>query len=327
MSQAKHLISIVIPAYNAEETIGKTLKSVIEQSYCNLEIIVINDASTDNTIAVIDNNFKNDKRIKIVDSKENKGVHEARLEGLRLASGEYIGFVDADDTCHPNMYQQLITDAISNKADIVICGANRVSENGKVIGNIINFKRNKMVEDRIFDKFCELKFKSGSLCNKLYKKELVKKNIEFASFPWKQKINEDLLLNSLFFYSAKKIYINSTPYYNYTYNIKSVTSRVNKTEAFVFTFQAFALMVNIFAKLDPRVLDNVNNLYRLQLESSSYCIDEISSLKEIDGFQSELNNAINLIYESNPMSLVKLCSRRKFRHRIFSFTSICLSNA
>ena len=89
-------ISVIIPAYNAEKTIERCLNSVTEQSYTNLEIIVVDDGSKDRTLSILNAAAKNDRRIKVI-SKKNGGAASARNQGLKIVSGEFITFLDADD--------------------------------------------------------------------------------------------------------------------------------------------------------------------------------------------------------------------------------------
>ena len=122
------VVSIIIPAYNIENYIEKTLDSVLDQTYDSLEIIVVNDGSKDNTAAIIDSYAQKDNRIKVI-HKENGGVTSARLAGIAAATGDYIGFVDGDDYIEPNMFELLVNNAINYNADISHCGYQMVFPN------------------------------------------------------------------------------------------------------------------------------------------------------------------------------------------------------
>lgn len=132
-----NLISIIVPAYNVSDKIKFTLNTLINQTYKNLEIIIVNDASTDNTLEVIMKLSSQDNRIKVINLQENVGVHEARMRGLRESNGNWIGFVDADDYVSLDMYQSMLDDARKNKVDIVICGVQRVDEEGNFLNKFI----------------------------------------------------------------------------------------------------------------------------------------------------------------------------------------------
>ena len=115
------LLSVIIPAYNVEKYIDHCLNTVTNQTYKNLEIIIVDDGSPDNSGKIIDDWSKKDCRIKVI-HKENGGLGFARNSGLEIATGDYIAFIDSDDYIDLNMYETLINKAIETKSDIVYCG-------------------------------------------------------------------------------------------------------------------------------------------------------------------------------------------------------------
>ena len=115
------LVSIVIPVYNVKKYLSRCIDSIISQTYHNLEILLIDDGSTDGSAHICDEYASKDNRIRVV-HKKNGGVSSARNTGLELAKGDYIGFVDSDDYIHPNMYQVLVNNIEIENADIAICG-------------------------------------------------------------------------------------------------------------------------------------------------------------------------------------------------------------
>lgn len=117
----KKLVSVIIPAYNIEKYIGRCLDSVLSQIYENLEIIIVDDGSSDGTGKILDDYEKRDSRIKVI-HKENGGVSSARNKGLDMAVGDYIGFVDGDDIIAPEMYETLVKLLEEEDADIAHCG-------------------------------------------------------------------------------------------------------------------------------------------------------------------------------------------------------------
>ena len=116
-------ISVIIPAFNIEKYIGRCLSSVINQSYKNLEIIVVNDASTDSTGKIIDEYAAKDKRIIAIHKIVNEGVVSARFTGIRNSTGMFIGFVDGDDFIDSGMYSYLINNALKFSREIPIFAA------------------------------------------------------------------------------------------------------------------------------------------------------------------------------------------------------------
>lgn len=125
MSKAK--ISIIIPVYNVEKYLETCLESVINQTMSELEIICVNDGSTDRSPEILEEFAKNDERIKII-NKENGGIASARNKALDHVKGDYIGFVDSDDWIEPHMYETLYKNAEKNDSDMVMCSAHRFDE-------------------------------------------------------------------------------------------------------------------------------------------------------------------------------------------------------
>lgn len=113
-------ISVIIPVYNASKYLKECLDSVVNQTLKDIEIICVNDGSTDNSLSILEKYAQNDDRIKII-NQENKGLSEARNVAIEVASGDYIGFVDADDYINLSFYENLFNRAEETKSDIVSC--------------------------------------------------------------------------------------------------------------------------------------------------------------------------------------------------------------
>ena len=113
-------VSIIIPIYNTASFLGTCLDSILEQTHQNLEIILVNDGSTDDTAKIIDAYAKKDKRIKAI-HQENHGQSAARNAGIKLATGDYISFIDSDDTVKPNFITELL-EAYNNETALSVCG-------------------------------------------------------------------------------------------------------------------------------------------------------------------------------------------------------------
>ena len=122
-------ISVIIPVYKVEEYISRCIKSVVDQTYSNLEIILVDDGSPDNCPAICDKWAEKDSRIKVI-HKKNGGLSDARNAGMQIASGEFIGFVDSDDWISKEMYQLLYENMKENESDISACGVKLVWEDG-----------------------------------------------------------------------------------------------------------------------------------------------------------------------------------------------------
>lgn len=192
-------ISIIVPAYNVEKWLPRCLDSIISQQHTNWELIVIDDGSTDSTPDILDSYAKMDTRIVAVHQK-NMGLVEVRNHGIVLSSGDYIGFVDGDDSIEPDMYARLLNNARTHDAEISHCGLKVVYENGTYAlhygtGNVIVQDQLSAIRDLLFGNV------DPSLCNKLFKREvLIDSCIDKSVLN-----NEDLLRNFAVYKRAKTI--------------------------------------------------------------------------------------------------------------------------
>ena len=219
-------ISVIVPAYNIASDLPRCLDSLIAQTYRNLEIIVVNDGSKDNTADVINAYAAQDGRIKAI-HKENGGVTSARLRGVAEATGEWIGFVDGDDDIAPDMYAKLMENATAYGVDISHCGYQMVFPGGKIdyyynTGRIVHQDNTKGLWDLIEGGFVE-----PALWNKLYRRKL------FAGLSaWMDasiRINEDLLMNFYLFRQAKKsVFEDICPYRYILRSGSAATSKLNE---------------------------------------------------------------------------------------------------
>ena len=124
----KDLISIIIPIYKVEKFLDRCVESVVNQTYSNLEIILVDDGSPDNCPYMCDIWAQKDSRIKVI-HKLNGGLSDARNKGLRISTGKFVGFVDSDDWIAPEMYERLFQSIIKEKSDIAACSVKMIWEN------------------------------------------------------------------------------------------------------------------------------------------------------------------------------------------------------
>ena len=133
----KEKVSIIVPMYNAEKFIGKTIESVLSQTYENWEMLIMNDVSTDNSLAVVNKFAKKDARIKVVNTEKNMGVVKGRNHLIDLANGKYIAFLDADDYWHSQKLEKQIQFMKEKNAGISCTEYTRVKENGEKINEVV----------------------------------------------------------------------------------------------------------------------------------------------------------------------------------------------
>ena len=207
------MISIIVPVYNLATKIEACIKSIIEQTYFDIEIIIVDDGSTDNSREIIENLSRSDVRIKSI-FKDNGGVTSARLAGVKVATGEWIGFVDGDDEIEPSMFEFLLNNAKKHNAQISHCGYQMVFPDGRVnyfydTGRLVQQDRITGLKDLLSGSFVE-----PGLCNKLFHKSLFHSLLHENVMDFSIKINEDLLMNYYLFKSAdKSVYEDQCPYH------------------------------------------------------------------------------------------------------------------
>lgn len=129
-------VSIIIPVYNCEKYIKKCLESVLGQTYRNIEIIVIDDGSTDQSFDIINRTVQGKEKVKVI-HQENQGLSATRNKGLEIATGYYIAFLDGDDYLGESYIEDLITAAEDNNSDLVICGYQKVDSKGALLSKIV----------------------------------------------------------------------------------------------------------------------------------------------------------------------------------------------
>lgn len=199
----KDLISVIIPIYNVEKYLNKCIDSIINQTYINIEIILINDGSTDNCGDICEEYKKMDNRIVVIHSK-NKGVSSARNIGLEISKGKYILFVDSDDWLERDMIKELYNNLIKTKSQISICNYYEII-NGNKYSNNLNIKESFNTEKFIEYAFDENYFR-GYLWNKLFSRNIIfDENSLFIKFDENIHICEDLLFSFKVAQNANKI--------------------------------------------------------------------------------------------------------------------------
>lgn len=277
----KPIISIIVPIYNVEKYLPRCIESILNQSFKEFELILVNDGSLDNSGEICDIYASKDDRVKVI-HKKNGGVSSARNVGVSAANGEYIGFVDPDDYIDKEMYYKLYRLCIDNDSNIAICRFNR-EINGK-LQNIGSTE--EIIELNNIEAMNEL-FKGNlyrfSLCNKLFSNKCFN-NVYFPE----RRIHEDLSTTyKLFANSRKAIYIN---YCGYIYvrrenSILTSTYSEKRLQAFIGWDEIIDFMSRNYSELIEQVIATF--IY--------WCMDNISYiLNQVDDY-NDVKKCLNTI--------------------------------
>lgn len=264
MDLESEVISIIVPIYNVDNYLERCINSLLSQTYRNLEIILVDDGSTDKSGMICDRYTEIDKRIKVV-HKGNGGLSDARNLGICISTGNFLSFVDSDDWIEKEMIETMYNKIVENEADIAICRRFRAYQGGAK--QIEVFKTYPKTD--FFDRKTGLKYLMSfcgydmSVCDKLFKKSCLE-NIEF---PYGKTCEDSYTTYKIFSQSDKVVYINKG-LYNYFYRENSITrnSVVNETviEA---TYEQMKFIRDKFPELIPEA-------------SSSYITAMVSVLNE-----------------------------------------------
>ena len=272
-------VSVIVPVYNVEKYLDKCLTSLVNQTLKELEIIIINDGSTDNSQKVIDKYSKKYKNI-IAITKENGGVSEARNLGLEKATGEYIGFIDSDDWIEPNMYELMYQKAITENFDIVACDTQAIYNDKKV------YISSNIKDDNVSNK--ELMIDAYAVIwNKIYKKELLndikfKKGMNFC---------EDVEFLYMIYSKVKKIGVIKEPLHNYLQREGSLTYVYDKKLYKLIEAMDDVLEYYKKNKLLDKYYDEIEYTYARYLYATF--IKRMSKTRN----KEEFNKAVSLVIE------------------------------
>jgi len=231
-------ISVIVPVYNTSQYLKKCLESLLNQTLKEIEIICVDDGSTDNSIDILNEYCKKDNRIKIF-TQQNKGPSAARNVGIEAAKGEYIGFIDSDDWIDVDFYEKLYNSITSTNSDIAIATILRTYEKTKKIR--VKYDKEETyfkLEDKI--KVCNIP-KCCYVWNKLYKKELIK-NIKFQEGMY----YEDVLWTLPVIKKSQKLTTVPDITYYYRANKNSIVKKVQSAKKQQDSYRVKKIMINFF---------------------------------------------------------------------------------
>lgn len=307
------MVSIIIPVYNSEKSIRRTIESVLNQSCKEFELILIDDGSTDSSYAICNGIAKENCNI-IVISQVNSGAAEARNRGIEVAGGDYIAFVDADDTVDENWLSLLNDIIIEYKPDLVINGYKLMfSRNEEYkVRNIIAPAREFVNDKELVIHMTEKLINESvfnHVWNKLYRTEVIKKNSlqlnrEFF-------LGEDFSFNLHYVQVAESVYITSASPYNYTVNSDGITHR--------FTKEKFVALKKVTREFHDFLIKNNLSLDGYYHRLIRNCFSSFMELFHKDcsfSFEEKKNEVKKIIHDPDVKKMLKDYNAHSLKQRI-----------
>lgn len=293
-------ISVIVPVYNIGQYLESSIKSLINQTYRNIEIILVDDGSVDNSPAICDLYAERDNRIKVIHQK-NKGVSAARNAGMRVATGDYIGFCDGDDIPDVDMFEFLMNIAVKDNADISICEVRFEFEDGTV-RNIATGKSKIWNNNESF--LCD--FFKGNVGMSTYTKLFKAKVCRGVEYPENCKTNEDKYFCFLAALNSNTFSSKSVAKYTY-YRREGSSSITEFTEKYFDCIYLADKMLETVSKEHPSIYANAvcNRL------STTLRIYKLMYMRNgLKKFSSQGNELVKYVKSFDKATAKNICQKR-----------------
>lgn len=281
-------ISVIVPVYNVEDYLNKCINALKNQTLTDLEFIFINDGSTDNSLKILENFAAEDSRAKII-NQENQGVGAARTVGLKIATGQYAGFVDPDDWVDLDFFEKLYNATDNGNIDIVKGNADIIKFNGKIEHTPEQENIKQEIEK---DSFPFTSF-GGAWFSAIYKKELIDKYS--VNFPNTQYL-EDVAFLSKILYVAGSFKLVNDSFYHYFKRKSSLTNKKFTIKTYEHFFNSYKDIMDFLNKTDSskeKYLKFCNNKVIGSLQWALLCVIQGIGFDNFDYFA---NTAFDILY-------------------------------
>ena len=306
----KEKISIIVPVYNVEAYLERCVESILKQTYTNLEILLVNDGSTDKSGELCDKLALRDHRIRVI-HKENGGLSDARNRGIDEASSNLIGFIDSDDYIDEDMYETLYRQMVASKADLSMCGHydvyHQIPEK-----QVAEIKTWELMPEEAIKMVMEAKILSVTAVNKLYKKALFEQ-LRFRI----GKIAEDAFIMVDLIHQCSKIVATNEKKYYYVHRENSITTQKFSLK--------FLNVIEAYEQNAKMISENYPDLYDVAIMRLNwayfYVLDRL--LVDNDFKDKVLEDRLISYLKKNKRSI--LMDSRFTRARKMSFLVLCLS--
>ena len=259
------LISVIVPVYNVETLLPRCVDSILTQTYECLEVLLVDDGSTDASGEICEQFAKKDTRIRVI-HKENGGLSSARNAGLDVASGDYIGFVDSDDWIEPEMYAEMLALMERNGVQLVCAGRyDADGSTGKKTVGLCPQRQEQISGEELAGRIFLWDHCDSSACDKLYRREL----FDGIRYP-EGKISEDIPVTYRLALRAQRVFLCDQPFYNYYHRSGSISKGAGITEKSFHYSQHTAVILEDIRKNHPAIASQaeflrVHSLYHILL--------------------------------------------------------------
>jgi glycosyltransferase involved in cell wall biosynthesis len=303
--QHKPAVSVIVPVYNVESYLGRCLDSIVAQTFSDIEIVLVDDASPDNSPKICDEYALKDTRFKVIHKTKNEGLPQARKSGLEIADGDFVLYVDSDDWIEHDMVEKLYAKAIADNLDVVVCDMYESALNEKYL------KYNFVTENKVIIAKQLLMYQFyNSLCNKLIKKSIY----QLVEFPVDGQ-SEDMIITAQTLYYADNIGFVPNKMYHVFYNLQSLTRNpTRRQKRDDERFRNFILLINILKKQFPDTLV-LEPEYSSAINARKIAYIFPRESRDINKFHQ-----LSQVYPiSNKQIFSKKCLNMPFRKRIILF--------
>ena len=298
-------VSIVMPVYNVENYIERAIQSVLNQTYENIELIIVNDQTKDNSMDIVHKYSILDKRIKVVNKEKNEGLGFARNTGMDLAIGKYIYFIDSDDYIESNTIERCVIEIEKNNSDIVIFGYSEDYEENNIVTNrnVFVYEDDIMTSVEFKNRFVELFTRTiiHSTCNKFYDLEVIRKNdIRFR----RVSMCEDTFFNLELINKLENITIVSDVFYHYMKrNVETLIVKYNP-ERFKFMNEVQQKVINLMNEFELINDTNMALVNKTYIRTVIFCIIQM------------FNANVNLSYSQKRSVIKEICENESVKKAI-----------
>lgn len=302
-------VSIIIPVYNTEKYIDECINSVINQTYKDIEVILINDGSTDSSLSICKKYEKLDKRIKVI-NKKHSGVSSARNEGIKKITGKYVMFLDSDDYYNLDYVEKMYNALVKNKCDMVISGFKLCYKKSTSVLQYSNCDIMIDFNSIIYDIVNTPYF--NSMSKTIIKKDIIEKNK--IKFDTKLNYFEDYIVSFDAMKCSKKIMYLSNCLYNYRVNSDSTTQNMDIDKALKWYHDGLYALNYINSSI---AIDNINSLMFDRICFAFRILAKMKNTK-YKVFKKEADRLLDELYTSIPRESIDI-NKIHYSRKIYKF--------